>query len=75
MKLFIEETWNEYLALLKKVIPENYQKKIITNKSRYIKIIILVIIIELIGVSIYLIVPQKNIKNQTSESNQAKKGD
>lgn len=48
MKNFINESWDEYLGLLKTVVPQNIQNKFNKNKTKYIKIILIVILAEII---------------------------
>lgn len=42
------ESWNEYLELLKKIVPQNVQNKFKKNKTRYIKVLLIIIVIEII---------------------------
>jgi len=48
MKQFMTESWNEYLELLKKIVPQNVQNKFKKNKTRYIKVLLIIIVIEII---------------------------
>jgi|SaaInl8_200m_RNA_FD_contig_31_134063_length_849_multi_7_in_0_out_0_3 hypothetical protein len=72
MKKFIDESWNEYLALLKTVVPQNIQDKFNTNKTRYIKILIAVILIEIILFTSYNIFVPDAKENNKVDINQTK---
>ncbi len=65
MKKFINESWNEYLELLKTVVPQNIQDKLIKNKSKYIKLLVTIILIEivlLISYNVFVSSPEVNNK-------------
>ena len=72
MKKFINESWDEYLELLKKVVPQDIQIKFEKNQRKYIRILIVVILTQIFFLASYNIFISNSEQNHKTNKNQTK---